>query len=231
MVSAVRILNEQIVGEPHKRSRAARDTSHSNGRARIDLSHAIEDGMITYPGLPAPVICDFLSREQSRVRGRGALEVRGQFTVCHNSEAPPPATPPACSSTARLPAVRCSPWPRRALVSLPMPWRAKWLRDVLARALVDGRGLHFGDLGPLGKAVEDEAAQAVHVGDCDVEQAIVGTGDLEDGLPFRQREDEGAEGVDRIVGLRSQPDGDDRLQRPAEQTLIDGRVESARELC
>jgi len=34
--------------------------------ALIDLSHTIEDGMITYKGLPAPLICDFLSREQSR---------------------------------------------------------------------------------------------------------------------------------------------------------------------
>lgn len=32
----------------------------------IDLSHEIEDGMITYKGLPAPVICDYLSREKSR---------------------------------------------------------------------------------------------------------------------------------------------------------------------
>jgi len=32
----------------------------------IDLSHEIENGMITYKGLPAPVICDYLSREQSR---------------------------------------------------------------------------------------------------------------------------------------------------------------------
>ena len=32
----------------------------------IDLSHTIEDGLITYKGLPAPIICDFLSREQSR---------------------------------------------------------------------------------------------------------------------------------------------------------------------
>lgn len=32
----------------------------------IDLSHTIEEGMITYKGLPAPVICDFLSREKSR---------------------------------------------------------------------------------------------------------------------------------------------------------------------
>lgn len=34
----------------------------------IDLSHVIEDGMVTYPGLPAPHICDFLSREASRNR-------------------------------------------------------------------------------------------------------------------------------------------------------------------
>ncbi|MBS1610386.1 MAG: cyclase family protein [Bacteroidetes bacterium] len=32
----------------------------------IDLSHTIEEGLITYKGLPAPVICDYLSREDSR---------------------------------------------------------------------------------------------------------------------------------------------------------------------
>jgi len=32
----------------------------------IDLSHTVEDGLITYKGLPAPIICDFLSREASR---------------------------------------------------------------------------------------------------------------------------------------------------------------------
>ena len=32
----------------------------------IDLSHPIEDGMITYPGLPGPVIRAHLSREDSR---------------------------------------------------------------------------------------------------------------------------------------------------------------------
>jgi kynurenine formamidase len=32
----------------------------------IDVSHTVEHGMITYRGLPAPIICDFLSREQSR---------------------------------------------------------------------------------------------------------------------------------------------------------------------
>ncbi len=34
----------------------------------IDLSHCVEDGMITYKGLPAPIICDYLSREASRLR-------------------------------------------------------------------------------------------------------------------------------------------------------------------
>jgi kynurenine formamidase len=32
----------------------------------VDVSHVVEHGMITYRGLPAPVVCDFLSREQSR---------------------------------------------------------------------------------------------------------------------------------------------------------------------
>ena len=32
----------------------------------IDLSHTVADGTVTYPGLPSPVICDFLSREESR---------------------------------------------------------------------------------------------------------------------------------------------------------------------
>ena len=34
----------------------------------VDLSHTIYHGMITYKGLPGPVICDFLSREASRGR-------------------------------------------------------------------------------------------------------------------------------------------------------------------
>ena len=32
----------------------------------IDLSHSIADGKVTYPGIPAPIICDFLSREASK---------------------------------------------------------------------------------------------------------------------------------------------------------------------
>jgi len=32
----------------------------------IDLSHTIENGLVTYKGLPAPIICDYLSREESK---------------------------------------------------------------------------------------------------------------------------------------------------------------------
>ena len=34
--------------------------------ALIELSHVIEDGMTTYPGLPGPLVCDYLTREASR---------------------------------------------------------------------------------------------------------------------------------------------------------------------
>jgi arylformamidase len=32
----------------------------------VDLSHTVEAGMVTYKGLPAPLVCDFLSFEDSR---------------------------------------------------------------------------------------------------------------------------------------------------------------------
>lgn len=32
----------------------------------IDVSHTVEAGMVTYKGLPAPIVCDYLSREASR---------------------------------------------------------------------------------------------------------------------------------------------------------------------
>ena len=62
MVAEVRILNKEIIAEAHKR----RSTSEDEGRRFIDVGHVIEDGMVTYKGLPAPMLCDFLSREGSR---------------------------------------------------------------------------------------------------------------------------------------------------------------------
>src|SRR5436189_5856352 len=41
-------------------------TTMSHAGQLIDVSHTVEHGMITYQGLPAPVVCDYLSREESR---------------------------------------------------------------------------------------------------------------------------------------------------------------------
>ncbi|MEM7168829.1 MAG: cyclase family protein [Pseudomonadota bacterium] len=65
MVGELRILNKEIIEEAHKRSHEnegddALDQSN-DGQTLIDLSHVITDGMITYKGLPAPLICDHLS--------------------------------------------------------------------------------------------------------------------------------------------------------------------------
>jgi arylformamidase len=40
--------------------------SDARRRTLVDVSHELEDGMITYKGLPAPMVCDYLSREESR---------------------------------------------------------------------------------------------------------------------------------------------------------------------
>ena len=40
----------------------------------VDLSHTIDHGMITYDGLPAPSITDFLSRDASRARYANGTE-------------------------------------------------------------------------------------------------------------------------------------------------------------
>ena len=52
----------------------------------IELNHVIEDGMITYKGLPAPVICDFLSRHDSRANYEAGTEFQiGMITLCSNT--------------------------------------------------------------------------------------------------------------------------------------------------
>ncbi|POY35139.1 cyclase [Solitalea longa] len=63
MVGETKILNKEIISEPHKRKPINETTQNSY---LIDLSHTIENGLITYKGLPAPIICDYLSREDSR---------------------------------------------------------------------------------------------------------------------------------------------------------------------
>jgi kynurenine formamidase len=52
----------------------------------IDLSHVIEDGMITYKDFPAPLICDWLSREESRKRYEHGTEFQiGKIEMVANT--------------------------------------------------------------------------------------------------------------------------------------------------
>ena len=52
----------------------------------LDLSHTIEHGMTTHPGLPGPLICDFLSRELSRGRYAPGVEFQiGRFEMVANT--------------------------------------------------------------------------------------------------------------------------------------------------
>lgn len=55
-------------------------------RKLIDLSHVVEDGMTTYPGLPGPIVCDYLTHEQSRARYAPGTEFQiGVVTICSNT--------------------------------------------------------------------------------------------------------------------------------------------------
>ena len=66
MVGSVKILNKTIISERHKRATAVEETMPGKTTRKFDLSHVIETGMITYKGLPAPLVCDYLSRENSK---------------------------------------------------------------------------------------------------------------------------------------------------------------------
>ena len=57
------------------------------GRRRLlDVSHVVEHGMVTYPGLPAPVISDWLSREASQARyGPGTTFHLGRIDMLANT--------------------------------------------------------------------------------------------------------------------------------------------------
>lgn len=60
-------------------------TSNAN-RILVDLSHQIFDGMVTYPGLPSPVIATHLSRDAAEgAYGPGVTFHIGLITICTNT--------------------------------------------------------------------------------------------------------------------------------------------------
>jgi kynurenine formamidase len=69
LVGSVDLQNLTIVAETHRGSRGietpAPSSDSSSPRRVVDLSHVIREGLITYPGLPAPVITPHLTREAS----------------------------------------------------------------------------------------------------------------------------------------------------------------------
>ena len=77
MVDRVEVRDLRVVAEPHKGTRGG-PGDHSGPpaprRAWAELSHPIEAGMTTYPGLPGPEITPHLTREASRAAYGGAAE-------------------------------------------------------------------------------------------------------------------------------------------------------------
>lgn len=141
MVGEVNILNKEIIEQPHKRRDGAQ-TLEAGGRC-IDCSHIVEDGLVTYKGLPAPIICDYLSREESRKRYAEGTEFQiGKIEMVANTGT-----------------YIDSPFHRYAdgkdLSELPMTSIAN-LDGVVVRKTGDGRAINweiFDDVDVWGKAV------------------------------------------------------------------------------
>lgn len=65
MVGAVHLTNLRVIEEQHRGSRGIETRATHTARRVVDLSHVIREGLVTYPGLPAPAITPHLTREDS----------------------------------------------------------------------------------------------------------------------------------------------------------------------
>jgi len=68
LVQSVALHDLEIVAEQHRGSRGVDSAAAYADRRIVDLSHRIHAGLVTYPGLPAPEITPYLTREDSRAR-------------------------------------------------------------------------------------------------------------------------------------------------------------------
>jgi arylformamidase len=68
LVGSVRLTNLKIVAEQHRGSRGVEVVPLADAGRLVELSHVIREGLVTYPGLPVPVITPHLTREDSRSR-------------------------------------------------------------------------------------------------------------------------------------------------------------------
>jgi arylformamidase len=180
----------------------------------LDLSHIIRHGMTTYPGLPGPVICDFLSREAARGRYGPGVEFQiGKIEMVANTGT-----------------YLDSPFHRYAggkdLSQLPLESLAG-LEGVVIRAPADSRAIDRDafvgrDLG--GRAVLVRTGWDVHWG----------TPTYLDGNPFLTAE--AAEYLVRegaaLVGIDSLNIDDTRdLARPVHSALLGAEIPIVEHLC
>ncbi|HEU0012730.1 MAG TPA: cyclase family protein [Longimicrobium sp.] len=118
----------------------------------VDLSHTIEHGTVTLKGFPAPIICDYLSREASRARYAEGTEFHiGRIDMIANTGT-----------------YLDSPFHRyadgRDLAELPLEWLAD-LEGVVVRN--SGRAIDadvFAGLEVRGRAVLVHTGHAAHWG-------------------------------------------------------------------
>lgn len=90
MTDTVELRNVEIFAEPHKGTRGGPadrgDSGPGPGDGLVELSHVIRSGMVTYPGLPAPAITPYLTREASRARYAPGTEFAiGKLTMVGNT--------------------------------------------------------------------------------------------------------------------------------------------------
>ena len=139
-------------------------------RARlVDLSHTVEHGLVTYPGLPAPVVSDYLGREASRERYAAGTEFQiGRIEMVANTgtyvDAPshrfadgPDVAELPLDSLADLPGVvvdvpagarRIGPaaLPQRELRGCAVLFRTGWSRHFGTPSYADGHPFLSGEL-------------------------------------------------------------------------------------
>ncbi|MFD0690609.1 cyclase family protein [Actinomadura fibrosa] len=89
MTGSVELSNVEVFAEPHKGTRGGpsdRPAPDAPAGRFVELGHVIREGMVTYPGLPAPVITPYLTREASRDRYAPATEFQmDTITICGNT--------------------------------------------------------------------------------------------------------------------------------------------------
>ncbi len=154
MTDSVTLSNIEIFAEPHKGTRGGpSDHSHSMAAAGgrlVELSHVIQAGMITYPGLPGPEITPYLTREASREHYAPGIEFAiDRLTLVGNTgtylDAPYHRYPHGADLSA-IPLARTADLPAVVvrITGAPQPGI-----DVGALAALDVRGmavlLHTGD--------------------------------------------------------------------------------------